>query len=627
MPFRSRPSPLLILLPAVGLLGFGLARVAQGQPEPTPQSVFEQTAQPFLKQYCFGCHGEKPRGDVNLARFTDVAAIQQDQRTWRKVLSHLRDHTMPPRDAPRPMPLERQQVADWLAHALDNVPEHLLPKDPGRVLIHRLSRLEYNNTVRDLFGVDTKPADDFPPDGGGGGGFDNNAETLFVPPILMERYLATASEILDAAPTARVFFVRPSKKLPERQAARRILSHFATRAYRRPVELPELAGLMRLYDAAVRRGGPHPGAVKFALKAVLVSPAFLFRVEKDRGTSEPYPVSDYELASRLSYFLWASMPDEELFRLAGRGKLRDPKVLDAQVARMLRDPKAKALADSFAGQWLRIRELYTSAKPDPRRFDTFTPTLRDSMYAETVEFFASVLKEDASLLRLLDADYTFLNEELAKHYGIEGVTGPELRRVKLADPNRGGLLAMGSVLTVTSYPRRTSPVLRGKWVMEEVLGAEVPPPPPNAGGLPADDAPRQGQTFRQRLELHRQKPECASCHSRMDPIGFGMENYDAIGRWRRDVGGEPVDATGVLATGEQFAGPAELKGLILARKDEFARNLAQKMLAYALGRGLEAYDLPAVRRITEATAKDGYRSSTLIREIVKSYPFQYRRDG
>ncbi|MBW3623378.1 MAG: DUF1588 domain-containing protein, partial [Armatimonadetes bacterium] len=227
---------------------------------------------------------------------------------------------------------------------------------------------------------------------------------------------------------------------------------------------------------------------------------------------------------------------------------------------------------------------------------------------------------------LLDADYTYLNEELAKHYGIEGVTGPELRRVPLRDRRRGGILVMASVLTVTSYPQRTSPVLRGRWVLEEMLGATVPPPPPDAGGLPADEAPREGLTFRQRLEKHREKPECASCHNRMDPLGFGLENYDAIGRWREKIGSEAVDSSGVLTTGEKFDGPVALKGLILKRKEEFNRNLTEKMLAYALGRGVEPYDLPTVRKITQAVAKDGYKSTTLVMEVVKSYPFQYRKN-
>lgn len=614
-------------LAALVLPALGLARVA-AEPPVSPQDAYTRTAQPMLKQFCYTCHSAaKASGGLNLAGYADVPSIQKDQTNWRKVLTQLRERTMPPKQAPQPSVEQRQQLIDWVTQTVDNVDEGLLPKNPGRVLIHRLSRLEYNNTVRDLFGVDSKPADKFPADGGGGGGFDNNADTLFVPPILMERYLDAAGEILDQAPAQRLFFVKPSRKQPARAVARQILAHFALRAFRRPTEPAEVNRLTALYDAAVKRGEPHESAVKFALKAVLVSPSFLFRVEKDQPTTEAYLVADYELASRLSYFLWSSMPDEELLRLAGEKKLRRPEVLSAQLQRMLKDPKARSLAESFGGQWLRVRELFTTAQPDPRRYPEYTPALRDAMYNETVEFFSSVLREDRSLLSLLDADYAYLNEDLAKLYGVPGVTGSELRRVNLTDGKRGGILTMGSVLTVTSYPQRTSPVLRGKWVLEEVLGAQVPPPPPNAGGLPADDAPKQGLSFRQRLEQHRVKPQCATCHSRMDPIGFGLENFDAIGRWRTQVGGQAVDSSGVLPTGEAFSGPGELKKLILARKEEFLRNLTEKMLAYALGRGLEPYDIPTVRRITATVAKYGYRSSTLLREIITSYPFQYRKNS
>jgi mono/diheme cytochrome c family protein len=637
---RTLPGPrwLPVLVPAAALFALALTRVALGeQPvsEAAPQApqaaqaTYEQSARPFIQKYCGGCHGPaNPKGGVSLTGYADVKALQRDQGAWRKVLEQLREQTMPPRGTPQPKADEREKLVAWLAHTLDTADESLIPKDPGRVLIHRLSRTEYNNTVRDLFGAQSRPADKFPADGGGGGGFDNNADTLFIPPILMERYLEAAGEVLNEAPAARLFFVRPGKTLPAREAARRILAHFATRAFRRPVETAETARLLSLYDQAAKRGEPFEGSVKFALKAVLVSPHFLFRVEKDRPGTEPYLIGDYELASRLSYFLWASMPDDELFKLAGQKRLRDPQVLDAQIRRMIQSPKSAALADSFAGQWLRVRDLYTAAQPDPRRYPGYTPSLRDAMYRETVEFFSSLLREGASLLHLLDADYTFLNEELAKHYGIEGVKGPEFRKVALGDRRRGGILTMAGVLTVTSYPQRTSPVLRGKWVLEEVLGTRVPPPPPNAGGLPAEDAPKEGLTFRQRLEKHREKPECSSCHSRMDAVGFGLENFDAVGRWRAELGGQPVDATGVLTTGEKFTGPEELKQYILrSRKQEFARNVAEKMLAYALGRGLEPYDIPTVRRITAALEKDGYRASTLVREIVKSYPFQYRKNG
>ncbi len=599
-----------------------------GEPPPSPaQSEYEKTMQPVLTQYCGKCHGEKGGASgINLGAFHDVVALQRDQTTWRKVVTRLRERTMPPPGTPQPSQEQRNLVSDWLTKTLNNVDPALLPKNPGRVLIHRLSRQEYNNTVRDLFGVTSHPADKFPADGGGGGGFDNNADTLFVPPLLMERYLTTAGDVLDEGSQLRLFFVRPSKTLTERAAAKQILTHYATLAFRRPVELSETERLMRLFDKAKTAGDDFEAATKFALKGVLVSPNFLFRVERDRPTAEAYPLGDYELASRLSYFLWASMPDQELFSLAAQGRLRKPEVLDREVRRMLQNPKSRAFSDSFAGQWLRARDLYTTAHPDTNQFKDYTPTLRDAMYAETIDFFDSVVREDASLLRLLDADYTYLNEELAKHYGVPGVTGADMRRVTLADNSRGGVMTLGSVLVETSYPLRTSPVLRGKWVLEQILGAPTPPPPPNVGTLPADDAPRKGLTFRHRLEEHRKNPACASCHNRMDPIGFGLENFDAVGRWRTQASGAPVDASGVLTTGEKFNGPAELKKLMLLRKDEFVLNLTEKMLAYALGRGLEPYDLPAVHKITEAVKKDNYRSSTLVLEIARSYPFQYRKN-
>lgn len=625
----ARPgSRALLWIVPFSVLGVGLARVAVGQTETPPQAAYDQTIKPFMKQYCYGCHGEKnPRGGVNLAKYADVVSLQKDQVHWRKVVTMIRERSMPPRGTPQPKQDERDRISAWLAQTLDNVDEKLLPPNPGKILIHRLSRLEYNNSVRDLFGVDSKPADKFPADGGGGGGFDNNADTLFIPPILMERYVEAAGQIMEEAPAARIFVVKPSKTLAPRAAAQRLLGHHATRAFRRPAEPAEVQRLLALYDAATKRGEPFEAAVRYALRAVLMSPSFLFRVETDQASPEPYAITDFELATRLSYFLWSSTPDEELFRLAAQKKLRDPKVLEAQIKRMVQSPKFASFGESFSGQWLRVRDIFTAAQPDPRRYPTFTPALRDAMYRETVEFFSSVLKDDASLLTLLDADYTFLNEELAKHYGVPGVTGPEMRRVKLADKNRGGIMTMGSVLTVTSYPQRTSPVLRGKWVLEEMLGSEMPPPPPNAGGLPADDAPKEGLTFRQRLEKHREKPECAGCHSRMDPIGFGLENFDAIGRWRTTIGTQPVDAGGELTTGEKFSGPVELKKQLLNRKEEFVRNLVERMLAYSLGRGLEYYDIPTVKRIAAAVVQDNYRSSTLIREIVKSYPFQYRKSG
>jgi mono/diheme cytochrome c family protein len=615
----------LLLLPALSLCA-GLTGRAD-EKAPVDAAAYGTRIKPLLKQYCVSCHGNgNANAGVNFDAYGDLAAVQRDQAIWRKVATRVRERTMPPAGLPQPTDAQREQLTAWITQTQNNAAESAAINNPGRVLIHRLNRVEYNNTIRDLLGVDTHPADKFPADGGGGGGFDNNADTLFIPPILMERYFSAAAEVLDAARPGRLFAVGPGKQRTGAEAARQTIARFATRAYRRPVEPAEVDRLLQLYRVATRRGVGYESAVKYALKAVLVSPNFLFRVEEDRNSDSPYPVRDYELASRLSYFLWSSMPDDTLFHLAAQGRLHLPAVLNAQVKRMLLDPKSYALADSFAGQWLRVRDLYTNAQPDPNRFKDFTPTLRDALVREPIDFFYSIVHDGSSLLDLLDADYTYANAELAKHYGISGVTGDQLRRVPLPDRRRGGVLTMGSVLTLTSYPQRTSPVLRGKWVLSEILGSPPPPPPPVVATLPADDSPRDGLTFRQQLEKHRKKPECAGCHSRMDPIGFGLENFDATGRWRDEIGGKAVDSSGVLVTGEKFSGPVELKRCLMTRKDEFIRNLTEKMLAYALGRGLEPYDMPSVSKITAEVAKDGYRSTTLITAIVDSYPFRYRKN-
>lgn len=586
---------------------------------------FAQDIRPTLDKYCFKCHGpEKAKGGVKLHDALDLAAIYRNPGVWDKVLSELKDEAMPPDDKPQPSAEERKRLIAWLDKELNDPDPNSVPKDPGRPFLHRLSKLEYNNTVRDLLGVTSEPANAFPPDGGGGGGFDNNSATLFIPPVLVEKYLGAATQVLAAAKPERIFVVRPSESVPESEASRRIFADFATRAFRRPVEPPELDGLLRLFAEARKRGEPFEDAIRSALRAVLVSPNFLFRIEPPRQ-AEAHRVTGFELASRLSYFLWSTMPDAELFRLAGEGRLADPATLEAQVRRMLQDPKARDFAASFAGQWLRVNEIATSAQPDQRRFPEYTPQLRDAMRDEPIEFFQALLREDGSLLRLIDADYTYANEVLAKHYGLKDVPGANFRRVTLPDRNRGGVVTMGAVLTLTSYPRRTSPVLRGRWVLDEILGTPPPPPPPVVPSLPDGDQKRDGLTLRQQLEKHRTKQECAGCHAKLDPPGFALENFDPIGRWRTEIDKQPVDASGAMAGGEKFNGPAELKTLLLQRKDEFARNMTERMYAYALNRGLEFYDIPTVRHTTRLLAQSDYRMSVLVMEIVKSYPFQYRR--
>jgi hypothetical protein len=617
-PFLSRAPAILALAAA-----FSLVRTARALPA---AEAYQKQVVPALETFCYKCHGlEKTKGGVNLVQYKEAGDLLKNPKVWQTVLQKLRDREMPPDNKPQPPEEERSKLVDALRSTLNDLEAAQAQSDPGRALIHRLSRAEYNNTVLDLFGVDSHPADNFPADGSGGGGFDNDADTLFLPPILMEKYLEAANDVLAAAARDKILVARPGGFTSERAAARKIAAFFAPLAFRRPVERAEIDRLLGLYDRAAKKA-PFEAGVRAMLTALMVSPNFLFRVETDQDEPGAYRVTDYELASRLSYFLWVSMPDPELFGLARDNRLHRPEVVEAQVRRMLRDPKARRFADSFSGQWLGVKTLKTTARPDPNRFPDFNASLRDAMCQEPVEFFYGLLRDNRPVLDLISSDYSYLNETLARFYGVPEVTGPQMRLVKLSDPNRGGVLGMAGILTLTSYPQRTSPVLRGKWVLEQILGAPTPPPPPGAGGLPADDRPKEGLTFRQRLEKHRSKPECASCHKRMDPIGFGLENFDPIGRWRANQAGQPVDSGGEMSDGTKFHGPVELKRILLDDKEDFIRTLTEKALSYALGRGLEPYDAPAARRIAAALEKDGCRADTLILEAAKSFPFQYRRN-
>lgn len=405
-----------------------------------------------------------------------------------------------------------------------------------------------------------------------------------------------------------------------------ILSTLARRAYRRPVTRAEVASLAKFVGVAKAEGLSAEQGIQLAIQAMLVSPHFLFRVERDLYPNEPgrtYRLNDLELASRLSYFLWSSMPDDELLSLAEAGKLRQPGVVDAQIKRMLADAKSSAFADNFAGQWLETRNL-DSVKPDPVKFADWGPELRDAMKAETRLFFEHMLRENRPLVEFIDANYSFVNERLAKHYGIEGVTGGDFRRVELAGGQRGGVLGQASVLTVSSYPTRTSPVIRGKYILQNILGAAPPPPPPDVPPLD-DSGVGEASSLRQGLEKHRSNAVCASCHNRMDTLGFGLENYDAIGRWRTKDGKFDIDVSGTFPSGKAFATPAEMRSLLRDELPEFARCLTEKMLTYALGRGLERYDRKTMEEINRKLAAQGYPFQTMVYEIARSLPFQWRR--
>jgi mono/diheme cytochrome c family protein len=406
--------------------------------------------------------------------------------------------------------------------------------------------------------------------------------------------------------------------------ARRIVTDLARRAYRRPVTNEEITDLLGLISAAREAGDSFEEGLCLSLQAMLVSPHFLFRLEKGRGVSASrQALGDHELASRLSYFLWSSMPDDELRRAADAGRLRDPNALAAQVRRMLRDPKSKALVENFGGQWLELRKL-ESVKPDRTRFPDFDEYLRLSMRRETELFFEHIVRDDRSILDFIDGDYTFLNERLAQFYGLTGVRGPEFRRVELDGTERGGVLTQASVLTVSSYATRTSPVLRGKWILENILNAPPPPAPPDVPNLD-EAAVGSAASLRQQMEKHRTNPTCAACHARMDPLGFGLENFDAVGAWRTVDGKFPIDASGTLPDGRTFNGPRELRTIMKAERDVFAEGLTDKLLTYGLGRGLERYDRRTVRQIAKNVAAQDYRFSSLVLEIARSLPFQMRR--
>lgn len=416
----------------------------------------------------------------------------------------------------------------------------------------------------------------------------------------------------------------------EERCAQEILSGLARRAYRRPLEEFDVSTLMNFYRMG-RSGAGFDAGIQLALERLLISPDFLFRVERDPIDSDPgtiYALTDLEIASRLSYFLWSSGPDDELLALAERSRLNDPAILEQQVMRMLADPRATALVQNFAGQWLYLRNL-RGAVPDPLVFPEFDENLREAFAKETEMFVESLLREDTSVLDLLGADYTFVNERLARHYGIQGIYGSHFRRVSL-DPDmaerRGGIFGHGSLLTVTSYPNRTSPVLRGKWVLTNILGTPPPAPPADIPDLPDRGENGEAATVRDRLARHRESPACSVCHAPMDPLGLALENYNAVGQWRTTGEAElPIDSSGNLPDGTVFEGPTGLRTLLLERRDQFVGTFTEKLLAYALGRGPEYYDRPTVRAITRAAASDNYRWSSIIVGIVQSTPFRMRR--
>jgi hypothetical protein len=781
------------LLSLAAGLSLSLAERSTTAAEPAARSAKSQAAAnelqyreqivPFLKKYCLECHGpELQEGDLAFHKYKDVAAIEADQKTWQKVEEMLASSAMPPDDVEQPTPAERKLILGWIDRTIYHY-DCDGPPDPGRVTIRRLNRAEYNNTVRDLLGIQFKPADDFPSDDVGSG-FDNIGDVLTLPPLLMEKYLAAAEQIADEVilvelstliptqrrdrrdlrgegaakldsrgrrwdiisrgsvsaefnfpragdyslqasayamqagdeparlemqldgKTVKVFDVlatrsksktysvnahvpagkhrltaafpndfydakakdrekrdrnltvlalevsgptdlqptdypemhrklivaQPGKGMSAQAAAEQNLRPFLNRAFRRRATEAEISRLAGLVEQSMAAGDTFEQGMQNAVIATLVSPHFLFRVERDPQPENPqltHELQQYELATRLSYFLWSSMPDDELFILATNGQLDDGAVLERQVRRMLADKRATALVQNFGTQWLNLR-LLDGVAPDPKVFGagSFSDDLKADMRRETELFFEAIMRDDRSILEFLDGKFTFVNERLAKHYGLKGIRGDDFQRVNLEGESRAGVLTQASILTLTSNPGRTSPVKRGKWIMENFLGSAPPDPPPDVPELEATRKAKPGLSLRKQLEIHRANAVCASCHKTMDQLGFGLENFDAIGRWRDQDGGLKIDSSGLLPGGDKFKGPIELAEVLKRRKLEFAGCLSEKMLTYALGRGLMHYDRCATDKIVEAMQKDDFRFSSLVLAIVNSEPFRRRRgDG
>jgi hypothetical protein len=625
------------------MLGLAAAlSVEAGAPED-----FRDKIRPILQRHCYECHGpEKQKGDLDLAAFSEYEKVIEAPEVWALALERVQAYEMPPKEA-KELSFERHRdLVRWLR----NLPK---PQKPdcdqiasdrnanfysGYVMSRRLNRAEYHNTIRDLLGVNLSVEELLPADGGGGEGFDTTGSALFTSTIHIEKYLAAADRVLTTAlpektwklppeikkARDRILVAKPSLFGDRRKAARDVVTAFASRAWRRPVTGEEVHRLLTMFDRGYQRGDGFVPSVRLALKGVLVSPNFLFLAELEPEKAGVHRLGAFPLATRLSYFLWSSMPDDELLALANNGRILDTNVYRQQIKRMLADPKAAALGERFALQWLDLEELGREKRPDPTKFPEFDPALNAAMRDEVIAYFNHIIRNDRPLLEIIDSDYTFVNARLAQIYGVEGVTGSAMQRVKVSSNARGGVLGMAAVHTSTSYPLRTSPVLRGRWILESLLGERVPMPPPDVPALEENPEKAGHLSLREQLEAHRTKSECASCHDRMDPLGFGLEHFDVLGRWRDQDRDQPIDAKGKLPSGETYDGPAGLKKVLLERKDRVMRHLVRKMTGYAYGRELNRFDDCVIDRTMEALQKNDYRSSVLVEQIATSFPFQHR---
>jgi uncharacterized protein DUF1592/uncharacterized protein DUF1588/uncharacterized protein DUF1585/uncharacterized protein DUF1587/uncharacterized protein DUF1595 len=589
-------------------------------------------AQAMLRQYCQKCHGGTARvGGFNLSQIENPESLFSAATTWNKLTLRVRNGEMPPKGQPAPAREEWEPFLNWAVPALRSAACQG-GATPGPYPIRRLNRDEYAATMRDLLNIHINAGQGLPPEGAGGEGFDNAAETLFFSPIHAEKYLQAAGEALHYGardPRSRRAFLiaEPNATTTPEEAARKVLEAFLPRAFRRPAKPGEIDRYLIIFRNQQKKGDGFEPSMLFVLRSILVSPNFLFRWEEPNTGPDPRLLDDFAFASRLSYFLWGSMPDQTLFDLAAQGKLQDPEVISQQIARMLKQEKARDFAQRFIEQWLNTRELGRDIIPDEKLFPQYHDAeIQSAMRYEPILFFQEILSENLSLLNLIDSKFTILTNKFANFYGLK-LTGLR-QQPKHADlpenSHRGGILNMAAVLAVSSYPQRTSPVLRGKWILETILGTPPPPPPPGVPPLKEDHEGAAPQTLRERLEQHRRDPACASCHARIDPLGFALENYDVLGRWRTEDNGKAIDTRGHLPDGTSIDGPDQLKKALLDRKQEFLRHLTSKLLGYALGRGLRPAEACTVDGIAAQLESAEYKSHALIRGVVMSVPFRYQ---
>ena len=580
---------------------------------------FEKEIRPILEEHCFDCHDNvSAKGDIDLESALTQTPLVRNRLLWENVAERVKMGDMPPKKKPQPVDADRLKLRAWLASEIEGF-DYSKVRNPGYVPVRRLTREEYNRTIRDLVGLDLRPADDFPMDFSGASGFSNSANTLFLQTAHLDRYFTAAEGVIDE--------VRANKKAWSYLAGKpehavEAIEKLMRRAYRRPPTDAEIKEITDRYEVALRTTEFQSDALALAFKTILVSPKFLLRVEEAAENGKDQAVSDFDFAARLSYFLWASTPDDELLNAAAAGELSNSASRQAQVKRMLGDPRSLSLGEIFSAEWLSTDDVGPRIRKDPIDNPWCTESLMAAMRAETAYFFYSLVMDNAPVARLIDADYTFLNAELARHYRIEGVEGSAMRRVKLETNQRGGVFGQASVLATTSFPDRTSPVVRGKWILDTLLGTPPPPAPPDVPEIEVKGGGRRAATsLRQKLEVHRESPRCAGCHAQIDPLGFGLESYAEFGQWRSGI-----DDRGTLPSGAKFRGPTGLKlALIDERLDDLGSQAIRKMLAYALGRQLEFYDEATVKEIAAKLKPTGYRFGDLVLAITESYPFTMKR--